>query len=126
MAHAAGKKVAAHAHGAESILMAIAAGADTIEHASYLDDAGIAAALAQGHVAFSMDVYNGDYIDTEGRRMHWPEEFLRKNIETTEIQRHGVHQRREGRRAHRVRLGRGGVSARTQRAPVPHHGGSAA
>jgi imidazolonepropionase-like amidohydrolase len=87
VAHAAGKKVAAHAHGAESILMAIAAGADTIEHASYLDDAGIAAAIEQGHVAFSMDVYNGDYIDTEGRRMKWPEEFLRKNIETTEIQR---------------------------------------
>jgi imidazolonepropionase-like amidohydrolase len=87
VAHAQGKKVAAHAHGAASILMAIAAGADTIEHASYLDDAGIAAAIRQGHVAFSMDVYNGDYIDTEGRRMNWPEEFLRKNTETTEIQR---------------------------------------
>ena len=34
-----------------------------------------------------MDVYNGDYIDTEGRRLKWPEEFLRKNTETTEIQR---------------------------------------
>jgi imidazolonepropionase-like amidohydrolase len=44
IAHAVGKKVAAHAHGAESIRMAIAAGVDTIEHASYLDDAGIAAA----------------------------------------------------------------------------------
>ena len=43
IAHAVGKKVAAHAHGAESIRMAIAAGVDTIEHASYLDDAGIAA-----------------------------------------------------------------------------------
>ncbi len=87
IAHAVGKKVAAHAHGAESIRMAIAAGADTIEHASYLDDAGIAAALKQGHVALSMDVYNGDYIDTEGRKAGWPQEFLRKNTETTEIQR---------------------------------------
>jgi imidazolonepropionase-like amidohydrolase len=87
IAHAVDRKVAAHAHGAESILMAIAAGADTIEHASYLDDAGIAAALKRGNVALSMDVYNGDYIDTEGRRMNWPEEFLRKNLETTEIQR---------------------------------------
>ena len=87
VAHAAGRKVSAHAHGAESILMAIAAGADTIEHASYLDDAGIAAALKSGKVAMSMDVYNGSYIDTEGRRMKWPEEFLRKNLETTEIQR---------------------------------------
>jgi imidazolonepropionase-like amidohydrolase len=87
VAHDNGKKVAAHAHGAESILMAIAAGADTIEHASYLDDAGIAAALKRGNVAMSMDIYNGDYIDTEGRRMQWPEEFLRKNVETTEVQR---------------------------------------
>ena len=87
VAHAAGKKVAAHAHGAESILMAIAAGVDTIEHASYLDDACIAAALKRGNVALAMDVYNGDYIDTEGRKAHWPEEFLRKNTETTEIQR---------------------------------------
>jgi imidazolonepropionase-like amidohydrolase len=89
VAHAQGKKVAAHAHGAASILMAINAGADTIEHASYLDDADIVAALKRGDVALSMDVYNGDYIDTEGRRMKWPEEFLRKNVETTEIQREG-------------------------------------
>jgi imidazolonepropionase-like amidohydrolase len=34
-----------------------------------------------------MDIYNGDYIDTEGRRQGWPEEFLRKNLETTEAQR---------------------------------------
>jgi imidazolonepropionase-like amidohydrolase len=87
IAHAVDKKVAAHAHGAESILMAIAAGADTIEHASYLDDAGIAAALERGNVALAMDVYNGDYIDTEGRKQNWPEEFLRKNLETTGIQR---------------------------------------
>ena len=67
--------------------MAIAAGADTIEHASYLDDAGIAMAKKRGTVALAMDVYNGDYIDTEGRKAGWPEEFLRKNTETTEIQR---------------------------------------
>ncbi len=86
VAHSVGKRVAAHAHGAESIRMAIEAGVDTIEHASYLDDAGIAAAKRR-NVALAMDVYNGDYIDTEGRRAHWPEEFLRKNLETTEIQR---------------------------------------
>jgi imidazolonepropionase-like amidohydrolase len=87
IAHAVGKKVAAHAHGAESIRMAIDAGVDTVEHASYLDDAGIRAARKRGDVALAMDVYNGDYIDTEGRKAHWPEEFLRKNVETTEIQR---------------------------------------
>jgi imidazolonepropionase-like amidohydrolase len=88
VAHAAGKKVAAHAHGARSIKEAIRAGADTVEHASLIDDEGIALAVER-RVGLSMDVYNGDYIDTEGRREGWPEEFLRKNIETTEAQRLG-------------------------------------
>jgi imidazolonepropionase-like amidohydrolase len=88
VAHAAGKKLAAHAHGARSIQDAIRAGADTIEHASLLDDAAIALA-AERRVALSMDVYNGDYIATEGKRQGWPEEFLRKNEETTEAQRQG-------------------------------------
>jgi imidazolonepropionase-like amidohydrolase len=86
VAHAHGRKVAAHAHGADSINDAILAGADTIEHASLIDDEGIR--LAREHrVALSMDVYNGDYIDTEGRKQGWPAEFLRKNLETTELQR---------------------------------------
>jgi imidazolonepropionase-like amidohydrolase len=86
VAHAANRKVAAHAHGARSIKEAIEAGVDTIEHASMIDDAGIR--LAREHnVALSMDIYNGDYIDTEGRKQGWPAEFLRKNVETTEIQR---------------------------------------
>jgi imidazolonepropionase-like amidohydrolase len=88
VAHANGRKVAAHAHGADSIKDAIRAGVDTIEHASLIDDEAIA--LAREHdVALSMDVYNGDYIDTVGRAEHWPEEFLRKNVETTEVQRQG-------------------------------------
>jgi imidazolonepropionase-like amidohydrolase len=86
VAHEAGKKMAAHAHGARSIKEAILAGADTIEHASLIDDEGIALA-AERKVALTMDVYNGDYIRTEGTRQGWPEEFLRKNEETTEAQR---------------------------------------
>jgi imidazolonepropionase-like amidohydrolase len=88
VAHAAGLRVAAHAHGARSIKEAIRAGADTIEHASLIDDEAIALARERG-VALSMDVYNGTYIDTEGRRQGWPAEFLRKNLETTEAQRQG-------------------------------------
>jgi imidazolonepropionase-like amidohydrolase len=88
VAHAHGLKVSAHAHGARSIKEAILAGADTIEHASLIDDEAIE--LAREHdVALSMDVYNGSYIDTEGRAQGWPAEFLRKNIETTEAQRQG-------------------------------------
>ena len=44
VAHAAGLKVAAHAHGAQSIRDAILAGVDTVEHASLIDDEGIALA----------------------------------------------------------------------------------
>lgn len=85
---AAGVKVTAHAHGAESIRQAIAAGVDSIEHASLIDEEGIVLARERG-VALVMDVYNGDWIDTEGRRAGWPAEFLRKNLETTEAQRRG-------------------------------------
>lgn len=38
-------------------------------------------------MALAMDVYNGDYIDTEGRKQGWPAEFLQKNLDTTEAQR---------------------------------------
>jgi imidazolonepropionase-like amidohydrolase len=88
VAHSHGLKLAAHAHGSRSIREAILAGADTIEHASLIDAETIE--LARKHqVALSMDVYNGDYTDTEGRRQGWPEEFLRRNTETTEAQRQG-------------------------------------
>jgi imidazolonepropionase-like amidohydrolase len=86
VAHGAGLLVTAHAHGAQSIKDAILAGADSIEHASLADDEAIALA-AERQVAFSMDVYNGDYIATAGRAQGWPEEFLQKNDETVEEQR---------------------------------------
>jgi imidazolonepropionase-like amidohydrolase len=41
-AHRLGRKVAAHAHGAEGIRWASMAGVDSIEHGSYMDDAAIA------------------------------------------------------------------------------------
>lgn len=88
VARAHGLRVSAHAHGARSIKEAILAGADTIEHASLIDDEAIALARER-QVALSMDVYNGSYIDSEGRAQGWPEEFLRKNLETTEAQRQG-------------------------------------
>ena len=82
----AGVRVTAHAHGAESIKQAILAGVNSIEHASLIDDEGIRLAKEKG-VALSMDIYNGDYINTVGVIEEWPEEFLRKNRETTQIQR---------------------------------------
>jgi imidazolonepropionase-like amidohydrolase len=78
----------AHAHGAEGIKAAIRAGARTIEHASYLDSEGIALAKKHG-VWLDMDIYNGDWIEEIGTKQGWPAEYLRKNRETTDIQRQG-------------------------------------
>ena len=83
-----GAKVTAHAHGAEGIKNALRAGVQCIEHASLIDDEGIRLAKEKG-AFLSMDLYNGDYSEEVGRRDHWPEEFLRKNRETTEAQREG-------------------------------------
>ena len=78
----------AHAHGAEGIKAAIRAGARTIEHASYLDAEGIALAK-KNNVWLDMDIYNGDWIEEVGTKQGWPAEYLRKNRETTDIQRQG-------------------------------------
>ncbi len=86
VAHAAGVKVTAHAHGAQSIKDAILAGVDSIEHASLADDEAIALAAERG-IAFSMDVYNGTYTEEVGDELGYPEEFMQKNEETTEAQR---------------------------------------
>jgi len=47
-AHRLGRKVAAHAHGAQGILWATEAGVDSIEHGSYITDEGIAAMKKNG------------------------------------------------------------------------------
>lgn len=81
-----GSYATAHAHGAEGIKAAIRAGVRSIEHASIIDEEGLALAKAKG-VWLVMDVYNGDYIDDIGTKEGWPAEYLRKNRETTDIQR---------------------------------------
>jgi imidazolonepropionase-like amidohydrolase len=87
-AKALGKYCIAHAHGAEGIKAAIRAGARTIEHASLIDDEGLRLAKERG-VWLAMDIYDGDWIDEVGTRDHWPEEYLRKNRDTTDLQRTG-------------------------------------
>ena len=47
-AHRLGRKVAAHAHGAQGILWATKAGVDSIEHGSYINDEAIAAMKKHG------------------------------------------------------------------------------
>jgi imidazolonepropionase-like amidohydrolase len=83
-----GTFVAAHAHGAEGIKNAVRAGVRSIEHGSLMDDEAIALMRERGTYLVP-DIYNGDYIATVGREQKWPEEYLRKNDETTEAQRAG-------------------------------------
>ena len=81
-----GLQVAAHAHGAAGIKDAIRAGVNTIEHASLIDDEGIA--LAKKHGAWlSMDIYNTDYTQAEGKKNGVLEESMRKDREIGELQR---------------------------------------
>ncbi len=88
LATARGTYATAHAHGAEGIQAAIRAGVRSIEHASLIDDATLKMAKNAG-TWLVMDIFNGDYIDDVGRKEGWPEEYLRKNRETTDVQRDG-------------------------------------
>lgn len=87
-AHQWGLRTAAHAHGAAGIKAAIRAGIDTIEHASLVDDEGIRLAAARKEpVWFSMDIYNTDYTQAEGKKNGVLEDNLRKDREVAQIQR---------------------------------------
>lgn len=94
-AHSHGRKVASHAHGAEGIINALKAGVDTIEHASFISDEGIAMARRQG-TYLSMDIYNTEYILGEGEKAGFLEESLAKERMT------GATQRESFRRAHQA------------------------
>jgi imidazolonepropionase-like amidohydrolase len=67
-AHMLGLKVAAHAHGTAGINDAIRAGVDTIEHASLADAESMNLAKQKGAV-FDMDIYNDDFILSQGEKM---------------------------------------------------------
>jgi imidazolonepropionase-like amidohydrolase len=85
-AHSRGLKVASHAHGAEGIINALIAGADTIEHASFINDEGIALSIERG-AALSMDIYVTEYILGEGASAGILEESLEKERKTGATQR---------------------------------------
>lgn len=85
-AHRLGLLVAAHAHGTDGINDAIRAGVDTIEHASFIDDAGIRMALSQG-TYLSMDIYVTEYILGEGEAAGMLQESLDKELLVGGVQR---------------------------------------
>lgn len=76
-AHRLGRKVAAHAHGAEGIRWAVEAGVDSIEHGSYIDDAGIA--LMKEHGTYLVPtLYLGDWMIENAEQTHLPAPLLAK------------------------------------------------
>jgi imidazolonepropionase-like amidohydrolase len=85
-AHKLGRKVAAHAHGTQSIKDAIRAGIDSIEHSSLIDDEGIA--LAKQHGTYlDFDIYNDDYILQEGAKAGMLAESIEKEKKVGRTQR---------------------------------------
>jgi imidazolonepropionase-like amidohydrolase len=85
-AHKLGRKVAAHAHGTQSIKDAIRAGIDSIEHSSLIDDEGIA--LAKQHGTYlDFDIYNDDFILQEGAKAGMLPESIEKEKKIGRLQR---------------------------------------
>jgi imidazolonepropionase-like amidohydrolase len=81
-----GRKVAAHAHGAEAIKRALRAGVASVEHASLIDDEGIRLAKDRG-AYLVMDIYNDDYIMAEYKRLGYPQKILDKEASVGRLQR---------------------------------------
>ena len=81
-----GLRVAAHAHAAEGIKNAIRAGVASVEHATLIDDEGIA--LAKEHGTYlDMDVYDEECIQDASKRNQTPADFLEHDRDLGEIQR---------------------------------------
>ena len=76
-AHRLGRKVAAHAHGAEGIRWAAEAGVDSIEHGSYIDDAAIAVMKEHGTYLVPT-LYLGDWMIENASCTHLPAPLLAK------------------------------------------------
>jgi imidazolonepropionase-like amidohydrolase len=81
-----GLRVEAHAHSPEGIKNAIRAGVASVEHATMIDDEGIA--LAKQHGTYlDMDIYDEECIQDGGRKGNVPKDFLEHDAQLGQIQR---------------------------------------
>jgi imidazolonepropionase-like amidohydrolase len=76
-AHRLGRKVAAHAHGAEGIRWASMAGVDSIEHGSYIDDAAIAEMKKNGTYLVPT-LYLADWFLANAEKIGTPPDLIAK------------------------------------------------
>jgi len=82
-----GLRVEAHAHAAEGIKNAIRAGVASVEHATLIDDEGIA--LAKQHGTYlDMDIYDEECIQEAGKNGGRPADFLEHDRNLGETHRH--------------------------------------
>jgi imidazolonepropionase-like amidohydrolase len=94
-AHKLGRKVAAHAHGTQSIKDSILAGIDSVEHCSLIDDEGIR--LAKEHGTFLVfDIYNDTYILSHGEKDGLLPEMIEKEKQIGKLQRKDFQKAWEG------------------------------
>ncbi len=80
-AHRLGRKVAAHAHGAQGILWATEAGVDSIEHGSYINDAAIAEMKKRGTYLVPT-LYLEDWMLENG---HLPPFYHQKMVDVSAV-----------------------------------------
>ena len=81
-----GLRVEAHAHSPMGIKNAIRAGVASVEHATMIDDEGIA--LAKEHGTYlDMDIYDEECIQEAGRAGKIPKDFLQHDAELGELHR---------------------------------------
>jgi imidazolonepropionase-like amidohydrolase len=81
-----GLRVESHAHSPEGIKNAIRAGVASVEHATMIDDEGIALAKQRG-TYLDMDIYDEDCIQEDGRKGNMPKDFLEHDAKLGQIQR---------------------------------------
>ncbi len=81
-----GLRVEAHAHSPEGIKNAIRAGVASVEHATLIDDEGIALAKQRG-TYLDMDIYDDECIQEQGRLGTMPKDMLAHDAGLAQAQR---------------------------------------
>lgn len=88
-AHRLGRKVAAHAHGAQGIAWAAEAGVDSIEHGSYIDDNGIR--ILKEHGTYLVPTqYLADWMRENAAKIGLPPMYAEKMKAVTAVARQNV------------------------------------
>src|SRR5579864_4063269 len=88
-AHRLGRKVAAHAHGAQGIAWASEAGVDSIEHGTYIDDNGIK--IMKEHGTYLVPTqYLGDWMRENAAKIGLPPMYADKMKAVTSVSRQNL------------------------------------